>query len=160
MTTAHLLVLATRDQWERLGDRFSGEAAKLSPAEVWGAVLVCLGLLGMMLLLRLLAGLQIRWAAKHRPSALMGELCRAHRLRHAERQLLAQMAEQNGLRLPAEVFVRPELFAEALYAADTRQRVAALRERLFAGCKELRTPETDSAGHAEATQLEATQGVA
>ncbi|QDU88642.1 hypothetical protein Pla175_20220 [Pirellulimonas nuda] len=136
MTGAYFGVLATRDQWERLGDRFSGEAAELSATEAWGVALVCIGLLGVLALLSLLARVQSRRSRKNRPLALLRELCRAHRLSHADRQLLAQVVEECGLICPAEIFVRPDLLAPDRYGsapAAVRTRIAGLRQRLFEG---------------------------
>ncbi len=128
--------LASREHWEGIADRFSGDAANLSPAEAWGTALVCVGLLGLGLLLRYLARWQERRAQQDRPAALFQELCRAHRLSKSDRALLIQIAEESALRQPSELFVRPELLAESRFPAapaGTIKQIGALRERLFAG---------------------------
>lgn len=76
------------------------------------------------------------------PRALFAELCRAHALGAAERQLLLALAECRQLVQPSELFVDPRLFDERRLGPTLGPRAAelrALRARLFLGLDETET---------------------
>jgi hypothetical protein len=76
---------------------------------------------------------------RNSPRALFAELCRAHALGSAERQLLLALAEAHQLAQPGELFVNPSHFDASRIAsamAPRRAELAALRGRLFAGLNE------------------------
>ena len=133
MSAATLLgvagLLAQRDNWSRLGDRFSGHHLRLQTEDiVGGVVLLVAGLL-------LYFGLNYAWSVSKRlsskepPRDVFRRLVQAHRLTRAEERVLREIAEQAGLKKPAEVFVRPELFTEA---ARRRPQTERLAGQLFA----------------------------
>ncbi|MDP6469066.1 MAG: hypothetical protein QF918_15060 [Pirellulaceae bacterium] len=70
----------------------------------------------------------------HNHRSLFRELCRAHRLCWPDRRLLIVVARQQGVVVPARLFVEPERFEpERLEGLRKRQRLRAakLHETLF-----------------------------
>ncbi len=73
---------------------------------------------------------------RNSPKGLFTELCRAHALAAAERQLLLALAETRQLAQPGDVFVDPSLFDDPPLPpllASRKGELARLRRRLFAG---------------------------
>lgn len=69
------------------------------------------------------------------PKALFRELCRAHGLDRASRNLLAQLALRHDLTDPARLFLEPERFDMARLGPGWQDKVGlldSLRARLFA----------------------------
>ncbi|TWT93374.1 hypothetical protein Pla108_38680 [Botrimarina colliarenosi] len=121
-----LTLLAQRSNWNRLGDRFSGQALRWDLSDAVGLVLLVAGFaLGFWLLSRL-GKLQENWSRKDRPRSPFSELIRAHGLSRRDRFHCRQVADELGLADPAEVFVRPDKAREALATRD-----ADLARRLF-----------------------------
>ncbi len=70
----------------------------------------------------------------HNHNGLFRELCRAHRIGWIDQRLLALVARQQGVVVPARLFVEPDRFdSERLQDLKEvqRDRVAALRKTLF-----------------------------
>lgn len=119
-------LLAQRDNWVRLGDRFTGEHLELQIHDVvWGVALVAV-FGAIVVALRVLNTLQLRTAEPRKPRRLFRELCDAHRLDRTARRRLSQLAASKRLRSKAELFVRPDLFED-----DEDAAVLELRGRLF-----------------------------
>ena len=130
-----LLLLADRSRWERLGDGFSGEAAKLSIGEVLGLVGVAAALALLISILHGFARRQDSGRTINSPQRLFGQLCRAHRLRWRDRRLLKRMAEFGRINPPVLLFVKPDQFPQDAGGEgllDDAADVDALRRRLFA----------------------------
>lgn len=129
-------LLAQRHRWERLGDRFSGDHAKLDNQELLLIGLMVVGGAAVIVALARLAKWQENRRLRPNPARLFRDLCRAHGLSGAERKTLRALAEACGARQPAEVFLRPELFRResALRHAGAQAAVIdRLRRKLFAG---------------------------
>ena len=106
-------LLAQRTNWHSLGDRFSGDHLSLQTEDfVWAGVLVLFfgGLLGA---LKWLAYWDKMRRERPNPKRLFADLCDAHGLSEEDRDLLRAVAGENELTRPADLFVRPELFAKA-----------------------------------------------
>ncbi len=70
----------------------------------------------------------------HNHHGLFRELCRAHRLGWSDQRLLATVARQQGVAVPARMFVEPDRFeADRLedLTEEQRTRVAEIHETLF-----------------------------
>lgn len=130
---ANLAPLAERSTWYHLGDRFSGENLQLQSEDVVGAVLLVAVSTLVLGGLAWLSGRKQRAATKPNPRRLFHELCDMHRLSDRDQRLLKALARGRKLASPAELFVRPELFAEPKNAIDgvAPKPLAALRVRLF-----------------------------
>ncbi|TWT75999.1 hypothetical protein Pla123a_27850 [Posidoniimonas polymericola] len=129
------LILAQRANWERMGDRFSGEAAELQTEELLTLLAVVVGAGLLIWLLRVAARWQEGRLKRPNPRRLFNDLCRAHRLNRWERKLLREMGEGLGLRQPAEVFVRPDAFRASPLPPDAEAMPVAfkqLQKKLFA----------------------------
>lgn len=128
------LLLAQRDNWERLGDRFSGQNAEIDLHEL-GVLLLGLVAAGALIwLLHRLAKWQEGRALSHNPKRLFRDLCRSHRLSGWQVKVLRAVSEAVGLQEPAEVFVRPEALKVENLPDDWekhRADVDSLRRRLF-----------------------------
>ena len=104
----------------------------------WQAVAV---VVGVALALGLVVWLFCRWLSYRErkvvtsPRLLFGELCRAHRLRYGQRQLLVRLAREHDLAHPAKLFVEPALWNVRQLGAWGQQHEAevhALRDKIFA----------------------------
>lgn len=129
------MLLAQRANWERMGDRFSGEAAELQTGELLTLLAVMIGAGVLIWLLRFAARWQEGRSRRPNPRRLFSDLCRAHRLNRWERKLLREMGEGLGLRQPAEVFVRPDAFRATPLPPEAESKPAAfkqLQRKLFA----------------------------
>jgi hypothetical protein len=70
----------------------------------------------------------------HNHCGLFRELCRAHGIGWTDQRLLALVARQQGVVVPARLFVEPDRFDPECMQdlqQEQRDRVAALRETLF-----------------------------
>jgi hypothetical protein len=129
-------LLAQRTRWEHMGDRFSGEHARLSGGEamliVGGGVLF---ILAIVLLHRAALDSHGRFAfASNSSRRLFGELCRAHQLGYARRRLLKRLAAARGLSNSALLFVEPQWFDTTNLPVDLTERADELeriRDDLF-----------------------------
>ena len=126
-------LLAQRENWERLGDRFSGDAAEVNYQELGMLLAVAVGGALVIWLLRSVARWQEGRSRHPNPRRLFRDLSRVHRLNRWERRVLRALADAVGLRQPAEVFVRPDAFrvnplpAEAADDAPRAWMIAAPR---------------------------------
>ncbi|MEQ8847608.1 hypothetical protein [Botrimarina sp.] len=118
------LLLGQIDNWRRLGDHFSGEHLEWRTEDALGWATVVLAFAGGFWVLSRLGSWQER-SRDQPPKRLFAELAAAHRLSYLERRLCRAVARDEGLREPAELFVRVDL-AGALAA-----RNASLAARLF-----------------------------
>lgn len=128
-------LLADRSRWERLGDAFTEENARLTMNEL--LALAGIGVAGLVLIvvLMVLARRQDEQRPYHDPERLFRQLCRLHRLTRKDRQLVRNLAGECGLELPSLMFVQPERFetAELVEQDVNRQdRIRRLRGQLFA----------------------------
>ena len=131
--TWNLVILAQRDRWERLGDRFrAGHRVDWDNLIIWGG-LIALVVVAMILLSRHFSQKEPR-RGRHNPHALFHELCRAHGLDRGTRRLLMRLAVANRLENPASVFLEPDQFAREQLPDKLRSKskqYANLRDRLF-----------------------------
>ncbi len=128
-------LLAQREAWESLGNRFSGEHARLSASDLWSlGGLVLVGMV-FVLLLRWLYNLQQARRLSCQPRHLFADLCRAHRLGRRDRKLLRALAEHHDVAAAAMLFVRPDLFDDENLPDDEKSAddYGRLKAKLFAG---------------------------
>ncbi len=135
------LPFAQRDAWESLGNRFSGEHAKLNLQDLWSLAGVVMAGIALVWLLRWLYQRQQARQLSCDPRHLFADLCRAHRVSHSDRRRLEHLANHHQLGVSAELFVRPDLFDPPCLPEDEYdiRSVAAfegLRRKLFAGLEE------------------------
>jgi len=136
--THWLCLLAQRSTWERLGDRFSGDNAKLNASDV---LLIVGGAAVFVLVIALLhryAGSSPGRRAGNSPRRLFRELCRAHRLGQSHRRLLKRLAALRELPNAAVLFVEPAWFEAGDLPAELaghEGELERIRERLFAAAK-------------------------
>ena len=135
MSTAtwNLVILAQRDRWERLGDRFrTGHRVDWDNLIIWGG-LFALVVVAMILLSRHFSQKESR-GGTHNPHTLFHELCRAHGLNRGMRRLLMRLAMEHKLEYPASIFLEPDQFAAEQLPETLRSKsmqYAKLRDRLF-----------------------------
>lgn len=122
-------LLAQRDNWTRLGDRFTGHHLRVQPEDVIGGILLIAA--GGLLFFGLAYARKVgeRMSRPQEPRDVFQKLKDAHRLSRSECRLISDIAEREGLGSPAEVFVRPELFADE--ATRAQRSLKALGQRLF-----------------------------
>lgn len=153
MTQLQILLLAQKDVWKSLGNRFSEENATVSSGDIVSIVAACAGAAMLIWLLARLAKWQEEAAKKPNPQKLFSDLARLHKLTKHQQTLVQQLAEANSLPQPSIVFVRPDLFDAALRVDlpdSAAEQLEALRDRLF-GKEEQDTP---------TNQIEATESSA
>ncbi len=129
-------LFAQRSNWEHLGKRFSGEQAEVSLLDMVAMGCAVLFFVAAVLLLKKFASLWDGTSSIYRPQGLFRELCRAHQLNRADRQLLKHLASLGQLEHPAMLFVQPERFERANLPEEleaSTEELAQLRDRLFAG---------------------------
>ena len=131
--TTHIMLLAQRDRWERLGDRFrSGRSFDGGDLAIWVGILAAVALT--MFWLSRHVRQQETPRASRNPRTLFRELCSAHGLNRDQRRLLTQLADAHQLPHPAALFLEPERFAPEHVPSALKQdgrRLATLRKRLF-----------------------------
>ena len=99
----HLLCLADRAQWQRLGDGFRRHATTIDTSEICAGVAILLGFaLGVLALSRLAARAEKRTAVRN-PRALFRQLCDAHRIDRMGRRLLRLVARTQMLADPSTI---------------------------------------------------------
>lgn len=124
-------LLAQRHNWERLGDRLSGDNANLQLSELgWIVAFIVAVLLLVWWLQRLTQVFEGR-TARPQPGRLFRELCRAHSLNRSERLLLNNLATATGQEQAVHLFMRCDLFDESKLPGEATA-LAELREKLFA----------------------------
>ncbi|QDU56407.1 hypothetical protein [Aeoliella mucimassa] len=133
-------VVAQRDAWESLGNRFTGDQIIFH----WGDLGSMAGILvTAVLFIMLLRWLHLRQESRrmsNEPWHLFVDLCHAHQLSRRERRLLLEISDAANLENPADVFLRPELFNRAhLQSAKPRDQRAfeRLKFKLFDGLDKL-----------------------
>lgn len=123
-------LVAQRHNWERMGDKFSGDNARFQFSDIgWMLVFVA----GALLLLWWLSVVTKRfegYTSRPSPNRLFSDLCRAHKLNRSQRSLLRRLAESAGVEHPVSLFVHADKFDSALLPDDT-SAIAELRARLF-----------------------------
>lgn len=125
---SQLALLAQRDKWERLGDRFSGEAAEFNLQELLVLLVAALAAGALIWLLRAAARWQEGRSRQPNPRRLFNDLSRAHRLTRWERRALRELGESLGVRQPAEVFLRPDAFRLNPLPPEAAKKPIALKQ--------------------------------
>ncbi|MEM7516704.1 MAG: hypothetical protein AAF368_07250 [Planctomycetota bacterium] len=125
-------LLAQRDRWERLGDNFSGDNARIDLGEIGWLVAVGAGaVLALWWLSTLAERLEGRATFRPNPGKMFRELCGAHGLNRSQRTLLRRLAEAAELDHAATLFVREELFDSQRLPAEA-DALLELKQKLFA----------------------------
>lgn len=116
-----------------MGRRFRRGGSTINPTDLMTVVAVVAIVGGLAWLIVRYFKLRERRNANN-PMVLFRELCWAHRLDWASRQLLLALAKANGLTDPGRVFVEPQRFDTANLTpqlASRADRIAALHKQLF-----------------------------
>jgi hypothetical protein len=153
-----VLPLAQRDAWESLGNRFSGEHAKLNLSDLWSLGGVLIAAVALIFLLRWVYHRQQARRFSCEPRHLFDDLCRTHRLRRGERKRLRMLAEHHDLASQAILFVRPDLFDAPQLPDDqpaTLVECERLQRKLFAGLEGSHDRHCPSPAVAETSQRSA-----
>lgn len=130
-TTPSFILLANKDAWKNMGDRFSGDHLMLQTEDIVGLAVIIISFVVGYLVLQWLAARQ-KNGQKHCPKDLFRELCEAHGLERQERKLLVKIANALELSDRTGLFVRPDLFERRLvYEAVGKDESRQLKSRLF-----------------------------
>lgn len=127
-------LLADREHWERLGDKFSGDNLQWQTSDLLGLAALGVAFFLLLLLLRWAGRLQAFAQKRGARKRLYRDLCAAHGLGWRHKKLMHKAQQELRLESPDELFVRPELFADATVAPKSVGAGAWLElgERLFA----------------------------
>jgi hypothetical protein len=146
-----LLLLADRNIYRELGSGFRAKRDSFQFSDLIPWLIVTAAVLGgLAVLARIVARREKQ--AFNSPRALFNELCKAHGLDLASRQLLRRLARAADIRQPARMFVEPQRFEPTNLPSDLRAQwpaIEALRAKLFA--------QTVPAGNGAADRLPAPQ---
>lgn len=124
------LPLASRSAWQQMGNRFSGDHAKVNVSEVTGLLLMAVGAILLIWFLDRITKWQEARSGAPNPKRLFKELCQAHRLTRADRRLLTHLAEAAEIESPADLFLRPDLFASNALPKE-KGEIKRLAKQLF-----------------------------
>lgn len=147
MEYPELWLLAQRSNWSRMGDRFSGSAARLETGEMIGLAALVIGAAVLIWGLHWLSKQEENWFRRPSPRRLFRELCRTHGLKHGARRRLKKIAAQAQLVNAVEIFLRPDLVEDP-----------DLAEKLFGDLRQ--AAKNEAAGEASTTPTEAPSLVA
>ncbi|MBN1851776.1 MAG: hypothetical protein JW829_03600 [Pirellulales bacterium] len=128
------LLLAQRDRWERLGDRFQSDRSIDWENVILWCALTAFFAIGVILLVRF-SHRKEKKTRTHDSQELFAELCRAHGLSWKMRRLLLRLAKEQGLSQPVTLFLNPDPFVQDRLPETLRSRsrqLAKLQDRLFA----------------------------
>jgi hypothetical protein len=134
LTTWPFLLADRAETLRELGSGFRGEQAKVSVEEILVAVAAVAVLLVMFWLLSRWLLRRERRGVYHDANELFRKLATAHSLDYGERRLLLQLARCASLPLAACLFLRPDLFDNAISYPDVAPRadeLRAIKVRLF-----------------------------
>lgn len=138
-------LLAKEGRYMQMGRRFRRNSSNFDTADM-------VTMLGILAIVAAIAWLIVRYVKlreqRNASSAqhLFHELCRAHHLDRPTRKLIQSLANAHGLADPARMFVEPHRFnADKLGPAfaNSRRRLAELRQQLFAESDETRVAASD-----------------
>jgi hypothetical protein len=124
---------SARDTWQHLGDRFSGEHARLGWDDAASLLGILLLIAGFIWMLRWLHQLHEEgWFAMGQ-MGLFHELASAHRLDRKARRLLLKVARHNDV-APAMLFLRGDMLqvAELKLSSEEHVRLEWLAQQLYA----------------------------
>jgi len=128
------VLLAASSRLDNLSSGFRGRRAHIEPKDYVTGVLLLTAIVLVVWLLSYMMTLQERRQTYKSPGRLFLSLCRAHRLRWAQRWLLWRAARAQRLRNPAQMFLEPERFEPAKLGPSLRARqdeFQQLRNKLF-----------------------------
>lgn len=125
------LLAAWRTNWR---DTFNGVYFQSNTNEVLAIFIVMSALVTGVVLWQLVTSRAYGRLPSNSPRGLFRELCRAHGLDRAGRQLLKRLAVARGVAPPVLIFVQPECFAAAGLPddlSDQADAIARLEQKLF-----------------------------
>jgi hypothetical protein len=128
-------LLAQSDRFRDMSRAFRGRRAQWDSGDVMVALAVLGAVVVGLWLLWHFGARSVRARKRNGPLRLFLELCRAHKLRWADRWLLWRLARAGRLRDPALLFLDPERLDAPRLPASLRGRAALfdrLKTRLFA----------------------------
>lgn len=139
------VLLAKEGRYMQMGRRFRRGGSTIDAADL----VTMLGIIAVVAAIAWLIVRYIKLREKRNTSSaqhLFHELCRAHQLDWPSRKLLQSLAKAHGLANPARMFVEPHRFnADKIGPAfaNSRRRLAELRQQLFAESDETRVAASD-----------------
>jgi len=126
-------LLAQADSYSHMSRRFQAGGHSISLLEIGVWLLLIVGAVGFAWCTCQLYSRMIK-AQKRSPVWLFRELCAAHGLTWADRQLLQWLARTHDIAHASHLFLRPNVFDPATlppHMAAWKDRVEQLREKLF-----------------------------
>ena len=123
-------LLADREKFRYMGENFRGEQARVDTHDVLLALLCLAALVFALWLLSAYVARREKARRTYSPRGLFQRLCQAHGLDRASRKKLWQLAQQERLEHPAQLFLEPERFTKPspLISRDAETYRALMRQ--------------------------------
>jgi hypothetical protein len=129
----NFLLLAERNVFRDLGSGFRTKRETFQPSDLIAWIIVAVMVITVLAILARVVARREKQSFDS-PRALFQELCRAHRLDFANRQLLKRLARAAGVKQPARLFLEPQRFEPRNLPKDLQEKwpiIESLRSRLF-----------------------------